>query len=62
MGFLFSIRERERHRKLGCDFSRIVDFDPAEEKDSNSRFPITYWASSGPISLPSGLHRNLEVL
>jgi len=47
---------------LGCDISRIVDYDRAEEKYSNPRFPVTYWASSGPISLSRVLHRNLEVL
>jgi hypothetical protein len=47
---------------LGCNISRIVNYDRAEGKDSNPRFPVDYWASSGPISLSSGLHRNLEVL
>jgi hypothetical protein len=47
---------------LGCNISRIVDYDRAEETDSNSRFPFTYWAASGPIFLSRGLHRNLEVL
>ena len=47
---------------LSCDISRIVVYDRVEENDSNPRFPVTCWPSSGPISLSSGLHRSLEVL
>jgi len=47
---------------LGCDISRIVVYDRAEEKDSNLRFPVTYWPLSGLISLSNGRHRSLEVL
>jgi hypothetical protein len=47
---------------LCCIISRIVDYDRAEEIDPNQRFPFTYLASSGPIFLSRGLHRNLKVL
>ena len=39
LGFYFQLR-RERHRMLGCDISRIVEYDRAEGKIQIHVFPL----------------------